>query len=106
MFTTLIIAKFQRPDLNTISELFGEFDKTDMPERMGTLRRQLFNFHDLYIHAQDFAEDHGPEQVENARKDPRFVKISEDLLQFFDPYAPGWTGPKDAMASCFYRWQQ
>ncbi|MBB5918323.1 cyclase [Nocardia transvalensis] len=106
MFTTLIIAKFQRHDLNAISELFGEFDKTDMPERMGTLRRQLFNYHDLYIHAQDFAEDHGPEQVEKARQDPRFVRISDDLRPFFDPYDPSWSSPKDAMASCFYRWQR
>jgi cyclase len=105
MYTTLIIAKFKNPDLDEISGLFGEFDKTDMPERMGTLRRQLFNYRNLYIHAQDFAEDHGPERVEEARKDPRFIQISQDLKSFFEPYDPSWQGPKDAMASCFYRWQ-
>lgn len=105
MFSTLIVAKFKRPDLEEIAGLFGAFDKTDMPHRMGTLRRQLFNYHDLYIHAQDFAEDHGPEQVENARQDERFVKISNDLRPFFDPYDPSWQSPRDAMASCFYRWQ-
>ncbi|MGN2638146.1 TcmI family type II polyketide cyclase [Nocardia takedensis] len=106
MFSTLIIAKFQKPDLESIAELFGEFDKTEMPERMGTLRRQLFNFNDLYIHAQDFAEDHGADRVEQARTDPRFIQISADLRQFFDPYNPNWSGPQDAMASCFYRWQR
>lgn len=105
MYTTLIIAKFKRPDLEEISGLFGDFDKTDMPHRMGTLRRQLFNYHDLYIHAQDFAEDHGAAQVEGAREDPRFIKISQDLRPFFDAYDPSWQSPKDAMASCFYRWQ-
>lgn len=105
MYSTLIIARFKKPDFGAISELFGEFDRTDMPHRMGTLRRQLFHYHDLYIHAQDFAEDHGPEQVEAARKDPRFIQISEDLRPFFDPYDPNWQSPKDAMASCFYRWQ-
>jgi Polyketide synthesis cyclase len=106
MFTTLIIARFKRPDLDAISGLFKEFDETDMPWRMGTLRRQLFNYHDLYIHAQDFAEDHGAEQVEQAREDPRFVQISDDLKPFFNPYDPSWKSPKDAMASSFYRWQR
>lgn len=105
MYTTLIIARLQRPDFDGIADLFGDFDKTDMPQRMGTLRRQLFHYRDLYIHAQDFAEDHGPEQVEKAREDPRFVQISKDLRPFFDAYDPNWRGPKDAMATCFYRWQ-
>jgi len=104
MYTTLIIAKIQKPDFATISELFGEFDRTDMPERMGTLRRQLFHFHDLYVHAQDFASDHGSAKVMQAREDPRFVQISQDLRPFFEPYDPSWSSPKDAMASCFYRW--
>lgn len=106
MYTTLIIARFQRPDFEAISKLFGEFDQTDMPKRMGTLRRQLFHYHDLYIHAQDFAEDHGAERVEEAREDPRFIQISQDLRPFFDAYDPSWRGPRDAMASCFYRWQR
>ncbi|WP_187776374.1 TcmI family type II polyketide cyclase [Antrihabitans cavernicola] len=106
MFSTLIIAKFEQPELNSIADIFGEFDRSDMPERMGTMRRQLFKYHDLYIHAQDFAEDHGPDQVEKARTDPRFVKISDDLRPFFNAYDPNWSGPKDAMAQCFYRWQR
>jgi cyclase len=104
MYTTLIIARIQRPEFAAISDIFGEFDHTEMPERMGTLRRQLFHYRDLYIHAQDFAEDHGADQVEQAKEDPRFIQVSKDLRPFFEAYDPNWRGPKDAMASCFYRW--
>jgi len=106
MYTTLIIARLQRPDFDSIANIFGKFDETDMPQRMGTQRRQLFHFHDLYIHAQDFAADHGQQRVEESKEDPRFVQISKDLRQFFEPYDPNWASPKDAMASCFYRWPE
>ena len=106
MYSTLIIAKFKRHDPEQIAKLFKEFDESDMPQRMGTLRRQLFSYHDLYIHAQDFAQDHGPDRVEQARQDPRFIQISDDLRPFFEPYDPNWKGPKDAMASTFYHWEQ
>jgi len=104
VYTSLIIARIQQPDFTAISEIFREFDRTDMPERMGTVRRELFHFHDLYIHAQEFAEDHGTARVEQAKTDPRFVQISKELRPYFEAYDPTWASPKDAMASCFYRW--
>jgi Polyketide synthesis cyclase len=32
--------------------------------------------------------------------------ISAYLRPFFEAYDPNWRGPKDAMASCFYRWPE
>ena len=32
-----------------VAKLFSEFDATDMPQRMGTRRRQLFSYRGLYL---------------------------------------------------------
>jgi cyclase len=88
-----------------ITRLFQEFDATDMPEFMGTRRRQLFRFHDLYFHLQDFDSDDGGTAIQEAGSHPLFVGISEALKSYIDPYDPEtWRSPKDAMAERFYTW--
>ncbi|WXB20329.1 TcmI family type II polyketide cyclase [Pendulispora albinea] len=90
---------------NNVVQLFRNFDETDLPHRMGTRRRQLFSYRDLYFHLQDFDVDDGPERIERAKSDPRFVRISEDLKPFIQPYDPAtWRSPADAMATRFYHW--
>jgi cyclase len=105
MFSTLIVARMDPAHARSVSDIFQQFDATDMPDRMGTRRRELFRFHDLYIHLQDFQNPDGVATVEAARTDPRFVQVSTDLRPFIEPYDPGWLTPKDAMAERFYRWQ-
>ena len=109
MHSTLIVARL-RPDAENgteaVAELFGEFDRTDMPARMGTRRRELFHFHGLYFHLQDFDDDNGGAHIEEARTDPRFLRISEDLKPFIEAYDPKtWRSPADAMAHRFYHWE-
>jgi cyclase len=88
-----------------VAELFAEFDTTEMPERMGTRRRQLFAYKGLYFHLQDFDADHGGERIDQARTHPLFVKISEDLKAHIGAYDPAtWRSPADAMATRFYSW--
>ncbi|HEY0167788.1 MAG TPA: TcmI family type II polyketide cyclase [Jatrophihabitans sp.] len=105
MDSTLIVARLSPRDICHVEALFAEFDATDMPHRMGTVRRQLFHFHGLYFHIQDFAAPNGGERIEAVKEDPAFAKISQDLRPFIDPYDPGWKSPKDAMATRFYSWQ-
>jgi cyclase len=105
MFSTLIVARLKPESSEDVAKLFGEFDDTDMPQRMGTRRRQLFSYQGLYFHLQDFDTDSGTEAIDAARTDPRFVSISNDLRAFIDPYDPdNWRSPADAMATRFYYW--
>ncbi len=105
MHSTLIVARMRPESAADVAALFHEFDRSAMPHRMGTRRRQLFGYHGLYFHLQDFAADNGAAQVEWARADPRFVRISTDLKPFVQPYDPDtWRTPADAMATRFYHW--
>uniref|UniRef100_A0AAU3GZ14 TcmI family type II polyketide cyclase n=1 Tax=Streptomyces sp. NBC_01401 TaxID=2903854 RepID=A0AAU3GZ14_9ACTN len=105
MHSTLIVARMAPGSATDVADLFGAFDRTDMPDRMGTRRRQLFQFRGLYFHLQDFDEDNGEGLIEEARTDPRFVGISQDLKPHIEAYDPAtWRSPKDAMASRFYDW--
>ncbi|UQX05439.1 TcmI family type II polyketide cyclase [Streptomyces sp. RerS4] len=105
MHSTLIVARMDLKSSVEVADLFAEFDRTDMPHRMGTRRRQLFAYKGLYFHLQDFDADNGGELIEEAKTDPRFVGISEDLKPFIQPYDPQtWRSPKDAMATRFYDW--
>ncbi|MCY0963566.1 TcmI family type II polyketide cyclase [Streptomyces sp. H27-H5] len=79
MHSTLIVARMDPGSSIDVAKLFGEFDATEMPHRMGTRRRQLFEYRGLYFHLQDFDTDNGGELIEAAKGDPRFVGISEDL---------------------------
>lgn len=106
MYSTLIVARMEPASSEDVAKLFGEFDTTDMPGRMGTRRRQLFHYRGLYFHLQDFESDQGGERIEEAKTDPKFVKISDDLKPFIEAYDPKtWRSPADAMAARFYHWE-
>ncbi|NML55466.1 TcmI family type II polyketide cyclase [Streptomyces sp. R302] len=106
MHSTLIVARMDPAANVDVAKLFGEFDGTEMPHRMGTRRRQLFHYRGLYFHLQDFDADNGGERIEEAKTDPRFVAISEDLKPFITAYDPAtWRSPADAMATRFYHWE-
>jgi cyclase len=105
MHSTLIVARMDPAAGSDVAALFADFDTTDLPHRMGTRRRQLFAYRGLYFHLQDFTDDHGPERIERAKNDPRFVRISEDLKPHIEAYDPAtWRSPADAMATRFYDW--
>ena len=104
LHSTLIVARMADESSDDVVRLFREFDQTHMPDLMGTRRRQLFSYQGLYFHLQDFDSADGQEAIETARSHPMFQRISTDLKPFIQPYDPGWKGPKDAMARCFYRW--
>lgn len=105
MHSTLIVARMEPGSAPEVAELFSAFDATDMPQRMGTRRRELFMFHGLYFHLQAFDDEIGRARIEGAKDDPRFVGISTDLKPHIAAYAPEtWRSPSDAIAQRFYRW--
>ncbi|KOT87189.1 polyketide synthase [Streptomyces sp. NRRL F-5755] len=107
MYSTVIVARLDPVDIETVAKLFGEFDaETELPHTMGTRRRQLFAHKGLYFHIQDFESDNGGELIEQAKRDPRFVRIQQDLLPYISVFDPEtWRSPSDAMAQRFYTWQ-
>ncbi|MFF4134008.1 TcmI family type II polyketide cyclase [Streptomyces mirabilis] len=106
MYSTLIVARMDPGSSVDVAKIFGDFDDTEMPHRMGTRRRQLFQYRGLYFHLQDFDADNGGELIQHARHDPRFLQISEDLKPFIEAYDPAtWRSPADAMATRFYNWE-
>ncbi|WP_329366381.1 TcmI family type II polyketide cyclase [Streptomyces sp. NBC_01483] len=106
MYSTLIVARMDPGSSVDVAKIFGDFDGTEMPHRMGTRRRQLFQYRGLYFHLQDFDADNGGELIQHARRDPRFIQISEDLKPFIEAYDPAtWRSPADAMATRFYNWE-
>ncbi|MFD7898751.1 TcmI family type II polyketide cyclase [Streptomyces sp. NPDC059743] len=105
MHSTLIVARMDLDSAAEVGRRFTEFDRTDMPHLMGTRRRQLFSYRGLYFHLQDFDSEDGGERIAEARNDPRFIGISEDLKPFIEAYDPAtWRSPADAMAQRFYQW--
>jgi cyclase len=105
MHSTLIVARMEPGAGVDVAKLFADFDGTEMPHRMGTRRRQLFAYRGLYFHLQDFDGDNGGELIEEAKTDPRFVRISQDLKPYIEAYDPAtWRSPADAMATRFYDW--
>lgn len=106
MHSTLIVARMDLESSGEVAKLFNDFDASEMPHRMGTRRRQLFAYRGLYFHLQDFDADNGGELIEEAKIDPRFIKISQDLRPYIEAYDPKtWRSPKDAMATRFYNWE-
>ncbi|SHN37191.1 TcmI family type II polyketide cyclase [Actinacidiphila paucisporea] len=106
MHSSLIVARIEPGGDGDVARLFAEFDRTEMPHLMGTRRRQLFHFRGLYFHVQDFDDTDGGERIEQAKVDTRFMKISDDLKPFIQPYDPAtWRSPADALATRFYSWE-
>lgn len=106
MHSTLIVARMRPGSGADVARIFDEFDRTEMPDLMGTRRRQLFSYQGLYFHLQDFDSD-GGQAIEAARTHPLFVDISNTLKAHIDPYDPKtWKSPADAMAHRFYQWER
>jgi cyclase len=105
MHSTLIVARLRNAGTAPVADLFAAFDKTGMPDLMGTRRRQLFHYRGLYFHLQDFDTDDGGAAIEKAKNHPEFVRVSEDLKPYIGAYDPAtWRSPADALASRFYEW--
>lgn len=106
MHSTLIVARMNPAANADVVKAFTAFDSGEMPHLMGTRRRQLFHYRGLYFHLQDFDDDHGGESIEQAKTDPRFIAISDELKPFVQAYEPEtWRSPADAMATRFYHWE-
>lgn len=107
MQSTLIVARMAPESGDEVARIFGEFDRTELPNLMGTRRRQLFTYKGLYFHLQDFDSDDGGQTIQETREHPLFVDISNTLKTHIEAYDPAtWRSPADAMAERFYQWHK
>lgn len=103
MHRTLIVARMDPRNAESVAQVFEESDSTDLPHMIGVSRRSLLRFHDLYFHLVEADEDITP-NLYRARSHPLYHKINTGLSEWISPYDPSWKEPKDSMATPFYVW--
>ncbi len=104
MHRTLIVARMDPAEAESVAEIFAESDGGELPRMIGVSRRTLFRFHDLYFHLVE-ADAGISESLYQARTHPLYQDINTRLSRHIRPYDPGWKEPKDAMAVPFYTWE-
>jgi cyclase len=100
---TLIVARMEPGEANTVAQIFADSDATDLPRMIGVSQRTLFRFHDLYFHLVSAPQNISP-NLYKARSHELYGEINERLSGHIRPYDPNWREPKDAMAVPFYNW--
>ncbi|MGJ6967140.1 TcmI family type II polyketide cyclase [Streptosporangium sp. G11] len=105
MRRTLIVARMNPGDADTVARIFADSDTTELPGLVGVTRRTLFRFHDLYFHLAE-AETDVASRVDDVRRHHLFKDVSDRLAPYVLPYDPSWRGPRDAMATPFYEWEE
>lgn len=98
----LIVAKIKPGSEEAVAEIFGESDRSELPELAGVVHRSLWVLDDIYIHLVETRDDFDS-TVSNIRDHPLFQEISRKLDEHIQPYDPEtWRSPADAMAKQFY----
>lgn len=103
MHRTLIVARMNPADTDTIAQIFAESDAAGLPQMLGAVRRTLFAFHDVYAHLIE-APVPISDRLPQISRHPMFQDVSAKLAAYVRPYDPGWQGPPDSVARPFYSW--
>lgn len=104
MYRSLIVAKIAPEAEGEVARIWAQSDQTELPMVAGVRRRQLYRLGDLYVHLLE-TERPGSEAIRTARAHEEFDLISQRLAPFVSPYLPDWRSPGDAVATCFYSWE-
>jgi cyclase len=100
----LIVARIGAGAEHDVARIFGESDRTTLPELAGVRHRSLYVLDDVYVHLVEF-QNEATESVEGVRQHELFRDVSSKLEPFIHPYKPQtWRSPKDAFAREFYSW--
>ena len=101
---TLIVARMNPSDEQTVAQIFGDSDAGELPHLVGVSRRELFAFHGLSFPLIE-AENSINAPLAHVREHPLFVEVNTQLESYITAYDPAtWRGPRDAMARSFYTW--
>ncbi|WP_406497581.1 TcmI family type II polyketide cyclase [Streptomyces sp. NBC_00846] len=101
-YSAVIVNTQRQEHIPEVSRLFSESDATDIPQNMGTLRRQIYLWRGIYLHIQDFAEPDAIKVISAVwtEGDPRFLQLVDDLTRVIPPYDP----EGNSLATRFYHW--
>ncbi|MBT2206907.1 MULTISPECIES: TcmI family type II polyketide cyclase [Actinomadura] len=101
-YSAIIVNKQLREHIPEVARLFAESDATDIPQSMGTLRRQIYLWRGVYLHIQDFSDSNSIEAISKVWTDgdPRFLQLVDDLTRIIPPYDPN----SHSLATRFYHW--
>jgi hypothetical protein len=101
-YSAVIVNTQRQEHIAEVSRLFADSDATDIPQAMGTLRRQIFLWRGIYLHIQDFGEPDAIKVISAVwtEGDPRFLQLVDDLTQVIPPYDP----EGNSLATRFYHW--
>jgi cyclase len=99
----VIVAKIVPGAEGEVATTFGRSDLTELPQIAGIRHRSLYSLGDLYVHLIE-TEDPAGQTLAGVREHPEFKRISEDLRPYISAYLPTWRSPRDAVATCFYAW--
>lgn len=103
MSRLLIVSRIIPGAEGRVAQIFAESDATELPGLTGVTHRSLYCLHDLCVHLLE-TSDVDPDALAAARNHPLFQQVNERLSAHTSPYLPTWRSPRDAIASCFYRW--
>ena len=103
MSRLLIVSRIVPGAEGRVAQIFAESDATELPSLTGVRHRSLYCLHDLCIPLMETA-DVDPDTLADARNHPLYLQVNERLSAHTSPYLPTWRSPRDAIASCFYRW--
>ena len=108
MQRALLVMKMSPADAPEVADIFGDHDRTGLPEEIGAVSRTLFSYHGLYFHFVEAPDDIGGDLMDrifDSRSHPHFADTSRRLKPLLSPYAPNWQTLYDSKASEFYRWE-
>lgn len=102
MSRLLIAGKIVPGAEERIAEIFTESDRSELPDITGTRHRSLYRLGDLFVHLLE-VDGAGP-GLEAGTRHPMFIQMQKELSTCTSPYLATWRSPRDAMMTCFYRW--
>lgn len=107
MHTVVFIGRIAADAASSVSDLFAEFDASDLPILAGVRKRQMYTYHDLHINVLDFYRQPDGVQIEEMKTDPRVVAHQRKLNALVTPLRPdAWRSVADSAAAPFYLWKQ
>lgn len=102
---TVIVGRIKPGAEADVARVFARSDAGPLPADLGVTGRWLYSIDDVYVHLleQDAA---AAEATRRHHGSPAFARVMQDLSPYLGPYRPErWRGPKDSLATVFYRWR-
>ena len=103
---TIILQRMVPGSEAEIARVFEESDASGLPKQLGVVGRWLYSSEDAFVHLLE----QDTSIAKSARHDhdgkPEFAELMRKLAPYVSPYRPDrWQGPKDSVATVYYRWQ-